>query len=77
MNGLILEWFQNNGSIRRTFSGHSNAVTSLKLIQDGYLASGSADFKIMLWNMSTNTLVKDLNGHTGSVLTLETFQGKI
>ena len=37
----------------RSFSGHNNSVTSLALLSNGKLASGSEDNKIKIWNLET------------------------
>ncbi len=47
--------------------GHSDTVTSLVSLPNGYLASGSSDFNILIWNVTALSLVRTLTGHTSKV----------
>ena len=52
----------------RTFSGHSEDVLSLDLSPDGrWLATGSADDSVRLWEVATGRSVAVLQGHTDDV----------
>ena len=45
-------WNINNGSVLKTFTGHSNWVTTLAVLANNIsLASGSADKTIRFWNL--------------------------
>ena len=53
-----------------TLSGHSNHVTSLCLFNNGrYLASGSYDKTIKIWNVDEGVLLTSMN-HTAEILDL-------
>ena len=52
-----------------TFSGHSNHVTSLCVYNGQYLASGSYDKTIKIWNVEEGTLLMTMN-HTAEILDL-------
>ena len=48
--------------------GHSSSVNSVTITPDGkYIASGSSDETIKLWNIETGELVKTFEGHNDSV----------
>ncbi len=54
--------------IEKTFEGHTDQVKSLDLSPDGkYLASGSADGSVRLWNIQNTALIYELKGHSGGV----------
>jgi WD40 repeat protein len=52
----------------KTFSGHSNSINSLCLIND-HLASASNDKTIKIWSMNGD-LIRTLTGHKDYVVTL-------
>jgi WD40 repeat protein len=54
----------------KTFSGHTNWVRSLAVLPDGFLASGSSDTKIKIWDTLKGIEIKTLSGHTNSVWSL-------
>ena len=54
----------------KTLTGHTDSVTSLVVLSDGTLASGSNDNTIKLWDYSTGYLIKTLIGHTRWVTSL-------
>jgi hypothetical protein len=52
----------------RALTGHGNSVTSVAFSPDsGYLATGSRDQTVRLWNPATGELVRTLTGHNDSV----------
>jgi WD40 repeat protein len=53
-----------------TLEGHTKSVTSLLLLKDEKLLSGSEDKKIYLWNIEKKFVLKELNGHKGAVLSM-------
>ena len=54
--------------------GHTSDVTCLVVVND-YLASGSQDNTVKLWNLETKQLVATLGGHTDFVLSLTEING--
>lgn len=57
-----------DGSIKKTFSGHADALHTLALSPDGsLLATGGYDQKIRLWNVASGAEMKVLTGHNGSI----------
>ena len=58
---------------KHTLSGHGGIIWALQpyeLNDKQYLASGSRDNTIKLWDLSSNTVAATLTGHTGSVYAL-------
>ncbi|AFZ81141.1 WD-repeat domain-containing protein [Theileria equi strain WA] len=54
-----------------SLQGHSEAVLCLEFSPDGsYLASGSGDSTVRIWDLSTHTPIKTFTGHTNWVLSL-------
>lgn len=52
----------------RLLTGHEGAVTSLAISPDGrYLASGSDDLTIKLWDIGTGRAIKTLVGHMARI----------
>ena len=47
--------------------GHTSWVESLFGLQNGYLASGSGDQTIKIWNPNDGTLKQALTGHSADV----------
>ncbi|MBS1722263.1 MAG: WD40 repeat domain-containing protein [Armatimonadetes bacterium] len=53
------------------FTGHTREVSSLAISPDGkWLASGSVDLTVRIWETKTKACVKVLEGHDGEVLCL-------
>ncbi len=53
------------------FIGHSNSVRSFTFSSDGkYLASGSDDYTVKLWNVESQKEVTTLKGHSDNVLSV-------
>jgi WD40 repeat protein len=63
----ILIWDPNHGSLVQTLTGHIDFVTRLKLLNNGYLASGANKDTIKIWNPNSNSLIHTLAGHTGPI----------
>lgn len=58
-DGTIKVWDSNTMTLKNTFVGHTNAVTSLDFAQRShYLASGGKDGNIMLWNVNEGSFLK-------------------
>jgi WD40 repeat protein len=51
-------------------NGHSNNIWSLVLLPNGLLASGSADKKIMIWNITKTFPLNTLTGHKNQIRAL-------
>ena len=47
--------------------GHLNYVYSVSQLEDGRLASASADYSIKIWDLTTSEAVQTLKGHIDSV----------
>ncbi len=55
----------------RTLTGHSEVVRSVVYSPDGrYLASGSQDKTIKIWEVATGKELRTLTGHSNSVFSV-------
>ena len=55
----------------QTLSGHTDKVTSVSWSPDSkYIASGSGDNRVKVWDASSGTCIRTLEGHTGWVYTV-------
>lgn len=55
----------------RTLAGHTEAVTGLAQLNNGYLASASDDKTIKIWDTSAGRIVHTMSSHSESLLALE------
>jgi len=51
----------------KTLTGHKKWVRCVAFNTDGFLASGSHDNSVRIWNVSTGECLKTLTGHENSV----------
>ncbi|BAY27144.1 protein kinase [Calothrix sp. NIES-2100] len=59
------------GELLRTFTGHSDWVSSVAISSDGQiLASGSRDNTIKLWSVTTGKEIRTLTGHSDPVVSV-------
>ena len=53
----------------RELKGHESWITSIAISPDGkFLASGSADKTIKIWDFKTGAHIKELKGHDKCVI---------
>ena len=57
-------------SFKKSFL-HKDAVTCLKDLKSGDIASGSLDTTIKIWEPSTGKCKKTLKGHTHAIIAFE------
>ena len=50
-----------------TLEGHTGHVITLNQLCNGLLVSGATDWSIMVWNLSTGKMEKEVEGHNESV----------
>ena len=64
-------WHRANPSVDykcvRTFSGHTDSVWSVAVMENQNIVSGSWDKTIKIWSQSTGECLHTLSGHTGDV----------
>ena len=56
-------WNPNNGMLIMTLEGHISGVLSLAVLQNGYLANGSNDGTIIIWNTNEGNILKTIEGN--------------
>lgn len=60
-DGTVKVWDASSMSLKNTFTGHTNAVTSLSFAQKAcYLASGGKDGSVILWNINEGAHLKHI-----------------
>ena len=69
LNNIHLFFFV-AGAVKYTLRGHSSWITSLAVLSNGDLASGSFDASIKIWDTSNGTLKSTLTGHASTVYAL-------
>lgn len=71
ISGIAYQWKVADGTLVRTFEGHSDAVYGMALSPDGRtLATGSYDQKVKLWDTSVGAELAVLTGHNGAIFGL-------
>lgn len=70
-SNMIQFWDMKSGEYLLGLCGHSGKVTVLKTIGKYLLASGSDDSSIIIWNLTNLNIYHTLNGHTGSIKSIE------
>ncbi|KAI1301788.1 Guanine nucleotide-binding protein subunit beta-2 [Halotydeus destructor] len=56
--------------IRRELLGYEGFLSCCRFIDDGKLITGSADMKIILWDIEKATKITEFYGHSGDVMTM-------
>jgi WD40 repeat protein len=64
-------WLASNGTLIRTFNGHTGAVNCLDFSKNGkYIVSGSNDSTVIIWDLLTGTRNKEIINLGGKVLSI-------
>ncbi len=54
--------------LRAQLAGHTDKVTAVAISEDGrYIATGSEDLRIILWDANTQAIITEFSGHQGIV----------
>ncbi len=61
------------GQLIRTLNGHSAGVYSLEMLSEQFMASGSGDKKVIIWDLFSYSIKYNLTGHTDSVRCIKRF----
>ncbi|RWS06482.1 Guanine nucleotide-binding protein subunit beta-2-like protein, partial [Dinothrombium tinctorium] len=60
----------NNPKIKRELAGYEGFLSSCRFIDDSKVLTGSADMKIILWDLEKNAKISEFHGHSGDVMSL-------
>ena len=63
-DSTIKIWNVDNGTVKRTLTGHIEWVKKLVMLENGDLVSCSDDTTIKIWNTENGTVKRTLTGHT-------------
>jgi WD40 repeat protein len=61
----------NYSASEKTLNGHSGTVNTLEILNEAFMASGSDDKKIIIWDLSSKSIKANLTGHLYRVLCLK------
>lgn len=64
-------WDIASGQLLFTLCGHTDSVNAIKVIKPDFIASGSADTTIRLWNLNSDECMNILKGHKATITSLE------
>ena len=70
-DGAIKIWETTKGRDIKIIKAHSDRVTGLVELKNGWLASSSEDMTIKLWNTTNGQLINTLKEHTKWVILLK------
>jgi WD40 repeat protein len=59
------------GDLVRTLIGHSNTVITIEMLSEQFMASGSDDQKVIIWDLSSYSIKYTLTGHTSQVYSIK------
>jgi WD40 repeat protein len=55
------------GSLVKTLVGHSNSVFSIEILNEQFMASGSGDEYVIIWDLKTYSIKYKLEGHVNDI----------
>ena len=71
-SSTIQFWDMSSGEMLFTLCGrHKHEVTALKAINNQYLASGSKDSKVIIWNLTSAQSVTTFIDHQNEIIAIE------
>jgi WD40 repeat protein len=71
-NGSIMIWDYTNAKLISILNGgHSEQVLNLELVSEQILASSARDDLVIIWNLTTNSIIFKLSGHTNDIYGLK------
>ena len=59
------------GKLSKTLIGHSGTVRSIELLNDRFMASGSSDSKVIIWDLFSYSIKYNLSQHENWVLCIK------
>jgi WD40 repeat protein len=65
-NNLQIYNYETGGLIQ-TLNGHNNNLNSIEMLSGQFMASGSNDRRVIIWNLSSYSIKYNLTGHTSTV----------
>jgi WD40 repeat protein len=55
------------GDLIQTLNGHSSSVYSIEMLSEQFMASGSSDQQVIIWDLSSYSIKYTLTGHSSPV----------
>jgi WD40 repeat protein len=55
------------GDLIQTLIGHSSSVYSIEMLSEQFMANGSSDNRVIIWDLSSYSIKYNLTGHTSQV----------
>jgi WD40 repeat protein len=65
------------GVLARTFIGHTSTVRSIEMLSELFMASGSNDQRVIIWDLFSYSIRYTLTGHSSSVGCIKSFSSNL
>jgi WD40 repeat protein len=59
------------GDLIQTLIGHSSSILSIEMLSEQFMASGSSDKKVIIWDLFSYSIKYTLTGHTSEVFCIK------
>jgi len=70
-NSNLMIYNYSSGELVNSLNGHNDSVESIEVLNEQFIASGSLDEKVIIWDLKTNLSKLIFTGHNSSVKCLK------